>query len=128
MPAHIVILDDDLSTLEMLSLALEAEGHYCVTTAPTPFEDLADIERLAPDLIVLDFKFGGRELGWQYLQKLKLHRTTMSIPVILCTAALRDAQEQEPILKQKGIPVLYKPFNLNELLALVREQLTHSSM
>ncbi|SRR5581483_5893758 len=108
MPVHMVVPDDDLSTREMLSLAPEAEGRYCVTTAPTPFGDLADLERLAPDLIVLDFKFSGRELGWQSLQKLKLHRATMAIPVILWTAALRDIQEQEPILKYKGIAVLYQ--------------------
>ena len=32
-------------------------------------------------------------------------------------------REQEEILRQKNIPILYKPFDLNELLGLVRQML-----
>lgn len=127
MTAHILILDDDLSSLEMLQLVLETEGDYRVTIARTLGEDLSEIERLHPNLILLDFKFGGRELGWDYLQKLRLSRATSMIPIIVCTAALRDAREQEEILLQKGIPVLYKPFDIDELLRLVKQRLDHSS-
>jgi len=127
MAEHILILDDDFSTLEMLRMALEGEGLYQVTTADTLFEDIGEIERLHPDLILLDFKFGGRELGWNYLQKLKLHPATTTIPVILVTAAREDMREQEKMLLQQDIPVLYKPFDLAELLALVEQQLAHGS-
>lgn len=127
MTAHILILDDDLSTLEMLQLVLETEGDYRVTIARTLTEDLPEIERLHPDLILLDLKFGGRELGWDYLQKLRLFRATSKIPIILCTAALKDVREQEPVLLQKGIPVLYKPFDIDELLTLVKQRLASLS-
>lgn len=127
MSAHILIIDDDLSTLEMLDLALEAEGGYRVTTSEAIFQDLAEVERLHPDLILLDFKFGGRELGWNFLQQLKLRRATAFIPVILCTAALNDVQEQEPVLLQKGVPILYKPFSLDKLLALIQQRLASPS-
>ena len=124
MSAHILIIDDEPSILEMMQLILEEEGGYQVTLAETISEEVTEIERLHHDLIVLDLKFKSSEFGWELLQKLKLHRGTMSIPIILCTAALGHTREQEVILKQKGIPVLYKPFDVDELLAIVRQHLS----
>jgi CheY-like chemotaxis protein len=121
MKAHILIIDDDQSILEMMRLVLEEEGNYRVTTAESIFEDVTDIERLQPQLILLDFLLQGRQTGWNFLQKLKLHRPTKDIPVVLCTAALSDVKDQEPILTQKGIPILYKPFDVDELLHIVAQ-------
>jgi CheY-like chemotaxis protein len=124
MKAHILIIDDDQSILEMMRLVLEEEGGYQVTTAESTFEELADIERLQPQLILLDFLLQGRNTGWNFLQKLKLHRPTKDIPIVLCTAALSDVKEQESILIQKGIPILYKPFDVDELLHVVDQILS----
>ena len=123
MAAHILILDDDLPTIEMMRMVLESEGLYQVTTVQTLFEDLSEIEQLRPDLILLDFSFGGHQLGGVYLQKLKQTRSTMTIPVIVCTAFFREEQEQD--LLQKGISVLHKPFDIDEFLILVKKQLAH---
>jgi CheY-like chemotaxis protein len=124
MKSHILIIDDDQSILEMMRLVLEEEGNYRVTTAESTFEEVADIERLQPDLILLDFLLQGRQTGWNFLQKLRLHRPTKDIPIVLCTAALADVKEQEPILIQKGIPILYKPFDVDELLHIVDQILS----
>jgi CheY-like chemotaxis protein len=124
MKSHILIIDDDQSILEMMRLVLEEEGGYRVTTAESTFEEVADIERLQPDLILLDFLLQGRNTGWNFLQKLKLHRPTKDIPIVLCTAALSDVKEQESILIQKGIPILYKPFDVDELLHIVDQILS----
>ncbi len=80
-----------------------------------------------PDLIVLDVKMGHSHEGMLLLQKLKLYPPTKDIPVILCTAALAEMREQEETLRHKGIPVLYKPFDLDELLHLVQHALSASS-
>jgi CheY-like chemotaxis protein len=121
MKAHILIIDDDQSILEMMRLVLEEEGNYRVTTAESIFEDVTAIERLQPQLILLDFLLQGRQTGWNFLQKLRLHRPTKDIPVVICTAALSDVKDQEPILTQKGIPILYKPFDVDELLHIVAQ-------
>ncbi len=123
---HILIIDDDPSILEMMRLILEEEGKYRVTTAEIVFEHVTEIEHLQPDLILLDFLMHGREVGWTLLQKLKLHRPTKDIPIVLCTAALLDVKEQEPIFTQKGIPILYKPFDVDELLHVVEQILSSS--
>lgn len=127
MPAHLLIIDDEPSILEMMRLVLEEEGDYQVTVAQKIFEDVIDIELLEPDLILLDFRFGAHQEGWDFLQKLELHRPTMHIPILLCTADSADILQQEPILEQKGIPVLYKPFELDELFDLVEKCLAHVS-
>jgi CheY-like chemotaxis protein len=119
---HILIIDDDRSILEMMCLILEEEGNYRVTTVE--IADVADVERLQPHLILLDFLMQGRQGGWTLLQKLKSHRPTKDIPLVFCTAALLDAKEQELILTQKGIPILYKPFDVDELLHVVEQLLS----
>ena len=107
-------------------MALEEEGTYRVTTAEIAFEQAADVERLHPHLILLDFLMYGRLAGWTLLQKLKLYRPTKDIPVVICTAALSDAKEMEPTLIQEGIPIVYKPFDINALLHVVQQVLSFS--
>lgn len=119
MSASILLIDDDESVLEMMRLVLESEGYH-VHTSLLVFEDLKEIEQLHLDLIILDFKIRGRENTWTFLQKLKLFPPTSAIPLVLCTAALKDVREQESILREKGIPVLYKPFDLKDFLFLVQ--------
>ncbi|HEY0754907.1 MAG TPA: response regulator [Ktedonobacteraceae bacterium] len=118
MQAHILVIDDDTTVLEMMRYAMEGEG-YRVTTSPSYFDELKEIEDLQLDLIILDFKIRGRNTSWTFLQKVRLHPPTAQIPIFLCTAGLSDVREQEDILREKGIPVLYKPFSLAELFDLI---------
>jgi len=122
MPKHILIIDDDQSILELFRLILEPEG-YQVTIAKSAFENVHEIEQLNPDLIVLDFKLGRQEDGFLLLQKIKMYRPTKDIPIILCTAAVDIVVEQENVLREKGIPILYKPFDIDELLRVVEREL-----
>ena len=41
------------------------------------------------------------------LQKLKMRRSTESIPVLVCTAAVRQAHEMEGYLQSKGIGLVH---------------------
>ncbi len=117
MNGGIVILDDDEDTLEVLSDILQDEGHK-VHRRELLFEDLADVERLAPDLIIADLFMGARRAGWEFLQRLKAHPPTAPIPLILCTAG-QLTPEEESAAQQQGISIVYKPFDLDELTHLV---------
>jgi response regulator RpfG family c-di-GMP phosphodiesterase len=67
---------------------------------------------------------GNREAtGWQMLEKLKLSPVTTSIPIILCTAAVDKVREQEGYLTSRGIIVVLKPFNIDDLLGCIEEAL-----
>ena len=126
MPSHILVINDDLSILELFQLILKPEG-YDVTLAKVAFEEMSDIAQLKPDLIILDFKLGMHQEEFLLLQKLRMYPATKAIPVIFCAAALREVREQEEVLRQKGIPVIYKPFDLDELLQAVHQFLPASS-
>ena len=125
MSSHILVIDDDASILELFQLILEPEG-YTVTTSNLAFEDIHEVEQLHPNLIILDLKLGSHRHGWNFLQKLKMYRPTKDIPLILCTAALHEVREQEEILRKKDIPIIYKPFDMDELLHIVHQFLPSS--
>jgi DNA-binding response OmpR family regulator len=117
--ARILVVNDDQGILELFRLLLESEG-YEVHLSKICFEDVHDVERLRPDLIILDVKLGYHAEGLVLLQELKMYRPTSDIPVLLCTAAISLMREQEDVLREKGIPIVYKPFDIEELLTAVR--------
>ena len=120
MAARIVIIDDNKDILELFLDILRIEG-YEVHLRELIFEDLADVVQLAPHLIILDLLLGSQGEGWEFLQKLKSHPLTASIPLILCTAA-QLTPEQQSYVQQLDIPILFKPFDLDELHKLMHHR------
>ncbi len=57
------------------------------------------------------------------LQMLKMQRSTAIISVIVCTAALDMVREQEGYLVSQGVHVVFKPFDIDHLMANVKELL-----
>jgi len=86
--------------------------------------ELDRIRQVDPDLIILDFLMGDRELlGWQLLQKLKMDRRTDAIPIVVCTGAVKAAHEQQGYLTEQGVTLVLKPFNVDQLEDAVRAAL-----
>jgi DNA-binding response OmpR family regulator len=123
---HIHILNDDEDLLALYQEVLAPEG-FQVTIAKLPFAHPQEIEQLKPSVVILDLKFGHQLEGWKLLQMLRMYTPTAGIPIIICTAAVREAREQEDFLQSRGITVVYKPFELDELLAAVRASQERSS-
>lgn len=120
---HILVIDDDISLLEMYRYLLEEEG-YRVSLSNTTFESARDVERLHPDLLLLDVKINAQEDGLLQLEQLHSYSPTRSLPVILCTAAsAKRTHERVEALRQQGVPVVYKPFDIYELLRVVQDAL-----
>jgi DNA-binding response OmpR family regulator len=126
MAARILVVNDTQEILELFRMFLEEEEGYEVILAGTPLQQVTDVEHINPDLIVLDLVFGDEKTGLQMLQMLRMQRSTASIPVIVCTAALDLVREQEGYLVSQGVRVLYKPFDLDHLSTHVKQLLqTH---
>ena len=119
MASRILVVNDTQEILELFRELLEEEG-YEVVLYSFAITDMREIERIRPDLIILDYIFGGERAGWQMLQKLKMRRTTATIPVIVCTAAIREVREIEGYLQAQGITLVAKPFNLDDLFEAIR--------
>lgn len=119
MAARVLVINDDQAILDLYGLLLESEG-YEVHLSRIAIENVHQIAKIAPDCIILDLKLGFGRNGLTLLQQLKMYRPTADIPVMLCTAAVKMVRDQEDILEKKGIPVVYKPFDVDELLDNVR--------
>ena len=125
MATRILVINDTQEILELFRLLLETEG-YEVILSSFPMQKVQEIEQVKPDLIILDFLFGDKKLGWQMLQMLKMQRSTSTIPVIICTAAESAVRDQEGYLVSKGVEVVYKPFDIDTLLAVISRMLDPS--
>jgi DNA-binding response OmpR family regulator len=122
MTQHILVMNDNQEILDAFQMLLEDEG-YSVTLASYIINDMNELRRIRPDLIILDFMFEGKDGGWQMIQLLKMHKGTADIPVIICTAAQREVRDIESFLQSKGVGIVYKPFDIEELLEAVRRSL-----
>jgi DNA-binding response OmpR family regulator len=122
MASRIMVINDTVEILELFEEILSDEGHEVITHSFSDRTHL-DIEGVTPDLLIMDYLFGREELGWQTLQKIKMRRETASIPVIVCTAAIKEVREIESHLRVKGVLLLPKPFEIDELLHYVRQAL-----
>ncbi len=125
MAARIMVINDTQEILELFDELLREEG-YEVVLYSQAIQDMAEIERIKPDLIIIDYIFGGEKTGWQMVQKLRMRRTTAKIPLIICTAAIREVREIEGFLRMKGITLVPKPFDIDDLLGAVHTAL-HTS-
>jgi CheY-like chemotaxis protein len=127
MSSRILVINDDQSTLELFQLILESDG-YEVLLAQRAMEGVSQIEQQHPHLIILDVKLGTGADGLRFLHDIRRYPPTTALPVILCTAAVGEMCEHEEVLRQEGIPVLYKPFDLDELLQAIHQCLPASSI
>ena len=121
-----LVVNDTQEILELFDEILQGMDFEVVLMSYAPRE-LDRIREVKPDLIVLDFLMGDRELlGWQLLQKLKMDRRLDAIPVIVCTAAVKAVEEQQGYLTEQGVVVVLKPFNVDQLEDAVRRVTTMS--
>jgi CheY-like chemotaxis protein len=123
MAQHILVIDDDEDLLELYRAALEHVG-YEVSLSSTVFENVADVERLHPDLLLLDVKVSQQDDGLTQLEQLRTYPPTRSLPIILCTAAAaKPVRERVEGLRRQGVPVVYKPFEIEKLFQTIRRVL-----
>jgi len=87
MAKKILIVDDDVTLVEMYSERLKAEG-FEVEAAPDGVECLLKTKEWKPDLILLDIMMPKKN-GFETLEELKSSPETESIPVIMLSALIQ---------------------------------------
>jgi len=123
MPKRIMVINDTMEILELFRDILVSEG-YEVTLHAYGAQEVDDVRRVKPDLIISDYPPLDRELqGWQFVQKVKMSRDTASIPIVVCTTNLRAIGDNQSWMTTKGIIVVPKPFEVDELLRAVEQQI-----
>ena len=90
---RVVVINDTKEILELFRDILEGELGHEVTLMSYAPDELNRILEAKPDLLIVDFVIGDREMeGWQLLQKMRMHRDADGIPIIACTAAVRQVR------------------------------------
>ena len=119
---HILAINNSVDVLALFTELLEDDG-YRVSTQPYVDKDLAAIEAMAPDLIILDYMWAAEDFGWSLLQMLRMNRGTAQVPIILCTGAIAHVKETQDHLMTMKVEVIYKPFEIDHLLDVIRRVL-----
>lgn len=119
--ARILLVDDDPMITELVIDMLGIEG-YDVDTATNGIEALQKLERQRYDLIITDLhmpKLDGSGFYRELAQR-KLH----SLKRIIFLTGTTGGSEEHRFVQESGVPVLLKPFNVSELIELVRRRLS----
>ncbi len=115
----IMVVNDTQEILQMFRELLTSEG-YEVSLHAYGKREVDEVRRLQPTLIISDWPPLDREqYGWQFIQMLKMSRETARIPIVVCTTNLRAIQDNQAWMTAKGILVVPKPFEIDELLQAV---------
>lgn len=109
--ARILLVDDELSSTEVLALVLAGEGCH-VTVAADGRQALARLEEAAPDLLVTDFMMPGID-GAELLKAVRAMPRYERLPVLMISGAPESALKR---YKVQYDAFLRKPFGLDEFL------------
>jgi DNA-binding NarL/FixJ family response regulator len=122
--ARIIVIDDDHVLAELMQTLL-VESSFDVVVCRRWQEAHQFVLRERPDLVVLDLRLGDSEYGWRVLDHMTLDPSTRHIPVIICSGAHESLQAHAPaLLREHGVYILAKPFDLDSLLGVVDEAMT----
>jgi DNA-binding response OmpR family regulator/DNA-binding CsgD family transcriptional regulator len=125
-PADIVlVVDDSPETLSMITDALEETG-MTVLVATEGDQAIAMIERVTPDIILMDAVMPGLD-GFETCRKLKQAKSAAHVPIIFMTGL----SETEHVVKgfdAGGVDYVTKPITPDELLARIRVHLANARL
>jgi|GEM_PF-771072 len=116
----IVVIDDEDYIVDFLKRILE-QNNYRVLTAFNGKEGFELIQRIDPDLIILDLKMPVMD-GYKLIEKLQEVKKLKSIPVIVATG-LADLNTIVKIRKCGAVDYVIKPFFREEILKRIKKVL-----
>jgi adenylate cyclase len=119
---RILVVDDTPSNIQTLTAILKEQG-YQISVATNGRQALEVLERVRPDLILLDVMMPEMD-GFEACTRLKASPEWHDIPIIFLTAKT-DTADIVRGFELGAVDYVGKPFNAHELLARVN---THLSM
>lgn len=123
-PCHILIVEDEASTAEMLTAYFSSLG-YQVSHAGWGQDAVTMATRIQPDLVVLDIHLPDID-GYEVCLRLRSQPRTEHTPVIFLTER-RERVDRLTGLELGAVDYITKPFDVQELRFRVRNALRRSS-
>ncbi|MEM8719492.1 MAG: EAL domain-containing protein [Cyanobacteria bacterium P01_G01_bin.39] len=118
--AKILVVDDKPENLHLLADALGKQG-YEVKGVVNGKMALMVANSVIPDLILLDVVMPDIN-GYQVCEQLKANQVTQNIPIIFLSAS-NNSVDRVKALSAGGVDYINKPFQLDEVLLRIRNQL-----
>jgi len=112
--SKVLLVDDEDSLRKVMRDLLERDG-YVVTEARDGVQALDQVDRVGPDIIVLDLNLPGLD-GYGVLSHLRSRPATAGIPVIVLTAK-GDEDNEVRVFELGADDFLTKPFRARALSA-----------
>ncbi|RZL37643.1 MAG: phosphate regulon transcriptional regulatory protein PhoB [Rubrivivax sp.] len=115
--SRILVVEDESAIAELISINLRHAG-FEITIAGSATQAQYEVDRVLPDLVVLDWMLPGQS-GVALARQWRSAARTKELPVIMLTAR---AEEGDKIagLDAGADDYITKPFSTNELLARIR--------
>jgi adenylate cyclase len=121
MSGRILVVDDTPANIQSLAAILKQNG-YQISVATNGRQALEVLERVQPDLILLDVIMPEMD-GFETCRRLKSSESWKQIPVIFLTAKTETTDIVQGF-ELGAVDYVAKPFNPHELLARVNTHLT----
>ncbi|MBE9039497.1 response regulator [Oscillatoriales cyanobacterium LEGE 11467] len=118
---NILIVDDTPENLQVLSKTLSQQG-YKVRGVVKGEMAIKSATSSPPDLILLDIKMPDMN-GYEVCEQLKKSSQTRDIPIVFLSA-LDEVFDKVKGFKIGGVDYITKPFQIEEVLARIENQLT----
>lgn len=115
---HVLIVDDDLDTLELLSAAL-TQRSASVTAVSSAATALESIKGFRPDVLISDIAMPGED-GYELIRKVLALGLVPGIPAIAITAYAKE-EDKARALDAGFQRYLSKPVELREFISAVAE-------
>ncbi|MDO9269551.1 MAG: PAS domain S-box protein [Methylobacter sp.] len=121
----VLYIEDSTVNIAVMKHMFRTHPDIKLLTAESAESGLAMIREARPDLVLMDINLPGMS-GLEALHALKSNPNTSSIPVIAVSAAAMP-DDIEAGLKAGFLAYLTKPFNVSELIALIRKTFKNPS-
>ena len=112
----ILVVDDEPDLLEMIVRNLQVHKFH-VLHAGSAAEALENIRGNRVDFVISDIRMPEKD-GVALLEEIR--RTNPALPVVILMTGFSDYSEGE-LLDRGALQVLSKPFNMKELVQLIRD-------
>jgi len=115
--SRVLVVEDESAIAELISINLRHAG-YEVVIAATADQAQSEIDRVLPDLVLLDWMLPGQS-GLMLARRWRSEVRTRELPIIMLTARAEEADKING-LDAGADDYLTKPFSTNELMARIR--------
>ena len=120
----ILVVEDEETISDFIVRVLEEETPYKALSVANAKQALEVVDAVKPDLLMLDYQLPGIN-GLELFDRLHAMQGLEAVPALMFSANAFSEKALQQALQERHITFLMKPFELDYLLQVVENLLTH---